>query len=80
MKKVGNSDTAIKIVNDILCRGNFSILNKQSNFVLSGNDKKTLHICMQRAWDFWQSNQTNKLYDNAYTEILLASMFCCKHL
>ena len=73
LKKVGSSETAIKIVNDVLCRGNFSILNKHSNFTLSGNDKKALHICMQRAWEFWQMHQNNHRCDDAYNDILKSS-------
>lgn len=75
LKKVGDSETAITIINDVLCRGNFSILNKCSNFTVSGNDKKALHICMQRAWEFWQMNHNNEMCDHAYNEILNSCMY-----
>ena len=70
LRRIHDPITAIKIVNDIQCRENYSILNKQRDFVIAESDRKLLHCGVTHAANLFEKLTSNKLgiqvFDHLY--------------
>ena len=67
---------ATKIVNDILCRGNFAILNRSRRGSLFGafDDRKTLHIGLQHCFSFNRLLKCTQDKMNAFENVFKKGM------
>ena len=74
LKKVSNAADKVKLLTDIFCRSNFSILNKDTNFTLSGNDKKLLHSSLHNAFEFNRGVECLEQKEDAYQHLIKQSL------
>ena len=66
--------TAIKIVNDIQCRQNFSILNKHRNFIIAESDRKMYYNALSHALNLYEKLSADKLGIEVFNHLFIPNI------